>query len=135
MTWLTVGAPSYFDRHPVPMHPRDLREHVCINWTPGADSPPYRWEFTEGDKDFAVSVDARVLTTDPDLTVRLALAGVGLTIGYDQSVRPYIDAGELVHVLEEYCPPFPGFYLYFPRRQYRSAALSALIDYVRKVRW
>lgn len=130
-----VGAPSYLERHPAPAHPRDLRQHVCINWTPGADSAPYRWEFTEDGKDFSVSVDARVLTTDPGLTVRLALAGVGLTIGFYQSFRPHLDAAELVHVLQAYCPPFPGFYLYFPRRQFQSAALRALIDYVRgKVR-
>lgn len=94
--------------------------------------PPYRWEFTENGRDFSVSVDARVLTTDPGLNVRLAIAGVGLTIAFDRTVRHHIDAGELVPVLEEYCDPFPGYYLYFPRRKHRSAALQAPIDYVRR---
>jgi DNA-binding transcriptional LysR family regulator len=71
------------------------------------------------------------VTTDAGLNIRLAIAGVGLTIGYDRRVRPHIDAGALVPVLEEYCEPFPGFYLYFPRRRHRSAALQALIDHVR----
>jgi DNA-binding transcriptional LysR family regulator len=127
-----VGAPSYFARHPAPQHPHDLADHVCLNWTPAAGSPPYRWEFTENGKDFTVNVDARVLTTDPDVLLRLAIAGVGLAIIYDQSVRAHIDAGELVPVLEAYCQPFPGFYLYFPRRRYRSAALRAFIDFVRR---
>lgn len=126
-----VGAPSYFERHPPPKHPRDLGEHVCINWKPAADAPPYRWEFTENGRDFSVSIEARVVTTDPDLNVRLAVAGVGLTMIYDRSVRERIDAGELVPVLEEYCLPFPGFHLYFPGRRQRPAALRALIDYVR----
>ncbi|NIP83949.1 MAG: LysR family transcriptional regulator [Gemmatimonadetes bacterium] len=127
-----VGAPSYLEEHGAPEHPRDLTKHVCINWAPSAEDVGYRWEFTEDGNDFTVSVDARVVTTDPELNLRLAVAGVGLTILYDRSVRDQIEAGELVPVLEEYCEPFPGFYLYFPRRRNRPAALRALIDYVRR---
>jgi hypothetical protein len=51
---------------------------------------PDRWEFTEEGKDFSVSLDARVLTTDPELNIRLAVAGVGLTMVFDGSVRDSI---------------------------------------------
>ena len=129
---LVVGAPAYFAEHPPPGHPRDLADHVCINWKREPDAPPYQWEFTESGTDFSVSVDARVLTTDSDLNVRLAVAGVGLTMIYDHTVQEQIEAGELVPVLEEYCEPFPGFYLYYPRRRQRRAALQALIDYTRE---
>ena len=105
---------------------------MCINWTASAEGTPYRWEFTDDGKDFSVSVDARVLTTDPDLNIRLAAAGVGLTMIYDHSVREQVEAGDLVPVLERYCEPFPGFYLYYPRRRHRRAALQALIDYTRQ---
>jgi nucleoside-diphosphate-sugar epimerase len=70
------------------------------------------------------------LTTDAPLNIRLAVAGIGPTIAFRQSVRDDIDAGRLVPVLEDYCEPFPGFFLHFPRRRHRSAALRALIDYV-----
>ncbi len=53
-----VGAPSYFARRGVPKHPRELTEHDCLNWHPTADSPPYRWEFTENGRDFSVAVRA-----------------------------------------------------------------------------
>lgn len=127
---IVVGAPAYFERHAVPEHPRDLARHVCINWRPGPDSPPYRWEFTEDGREFAVSVHSRITTTDPTLNLRLCLAGVGLNMTWESWARPHIEEGELVSALEEYTPPFPGFYLYFPRRRQRSAALQALIDYV-----
>jgi DNA-binding transcriptional LysR family regulator len=126
-----VGAPSYLERRGAPKHPRELTSHVCINWKPAAGAPPYRWEFTDDGRDFAVSVDARILTTDPELNIRLAVAGVGLTMVFDRSVQRLVDAGDLVRVLQEYCAPFPGFHLYFPRRRHRSAALRAFIDYVR----
>jgi DNA-binding transcriptional LysR family regulator len=79
-----------------------------------------------------VNVESRVLTTDPDLNIRLAMAGIGLTITCEGLVRPQVEEGILVPVLEEYCETFPGFFLYFPRRRHRSAALRALIDFVRK---
>lgn len=127
-----VGAPSYFEQHPAPKHPRDLHDHVCINWKPTADAQPYRWEFSENGTWFSVTVDTRVVTTEPALNIDLAVAGLGLTMNYERVLRPYVEARELVSVLEEYCDPFPGFHLYFPRRRYRSAALQALIDYVRR---
>ncbi|NIP82133.1 MAG: LysR family transcriptional regulator, partial [Gemmatimonadetes bacterium] len=129
---IVVGAPSYFEGRAVPDHPRDLADHVCINWRPAAGSPPYQWEFTEGDRDFTVSVDSRIVTTDPALNLRLCLAGAGLNMTWEEWARPHIEEGELIPVLEEYSPPFPGFYLYFPHRRQRSAALQALIDYVRQ---
>lgn len=130
---VVVGAPAYFERHPPPAHPRDLDGHVCVNWRP-MGGEPYRWEFTEGGTEFSVAVEARVVTTDPALNIDLAVAGLGLTITYERAVRPHLEAGDLVTVLEEYCPPFPGFCLYFPRRRHRSATLQALIDFVREAR-
>lgn len=131
---VVVGAPSYFAKHPRPAHPRDLVEHECINWHPTASAPPYRWEFTEDGRDFAVDVRARVLTNDPGLNVRLAQAGAGLTLADEHRFRDAIRAGELVPVLEKFSTPFPGFYLYYPQRRQASAALRALIDHVRRAR-
>lgn len=130
---IVVGAPSYFARHPNPAHPRDLVDHTCINWHPTAKAPPYRWEFTENGRDFAVDVRARVLTNDPTFNVRLARAGTGLTLA-DDRVRDDIARGDLVPVLEEFSSPFPGFYLYYPQRRHASPALRALVDYLRGAR-
>ena len=37
----------------------------------------------------------------------------------------------LVRVLEDWCPPFPGFFLYYPTRKQQPAALTALITTLR----
>lgn len=66
------------------------------------------------------------------LNLRLCLAGVGLNVSRQSWVRPQVEAGELRVVLEEFCPRFPGFYLYYPRRRQRLAALRALIGWVRE---
>lgn len=132
---VVVGSPAYFARHPRPEHPRDLAGHACISWRPGPDSPPYRWEFTEpGGADFSVAVPARVVANDFSLMMRLVTAGLGLTIGMADGVQPYLDRGEVVAVLQEYCPPFAGYYLYYPARRQASPALRALIDYLLQMR-
>jgi len=131
---LVVGAPAYFARHRKPKHPRDLVEHECINWHRTFDAPAYRWEFTEYGREFAVAVPTRVLTTDPALLVRLARAGIGLAMVYEDQVRGEIARRELVPVLEEFSTPFPGFYLYYPERRHVSPSLRAFIDYLREAK-
>lgn len=131
---IVVGSPGYFGRHSKPNHPRDLVGHACINWQSTPDASPYRWEFTEDGHDFSVGVNARVLTNDLTLIIRLALDGVGLAMAWESRVREHIEDGELVAVLEEYSPAFPGFYLYYPDRRHTSPALRALIDYLLEVR-
>jgi DNA-binding transcriptional LysR family regulator len=134
MRLVVVGAPAYFAEHPVPAHPRDLPAHDCINWRAGPGEAPYRWEFTGDGHDFSVAFTARVLTNDSALNIRLAAAGVGLALGREDLVRPYVERGELVTVLEEFSTPFPGFYLYYPARRQASPALRALIDYLLRLK-
>ncbi len=130
--FLVVGSPAYFETHPAPEHPRDLAAHACINWRRGPDAAPYRWEFTEDGHDFSVAVDAQIVTNDVALMLRLASAGVGLMILFEEVVRPYVERGELVSVLDAYCTPFPGFYLYYPQRRHAPPPLRALVDYLRQ---
>ena len=129
-----VGAPAYFARRGVPKHPRDLVDHECLNWHPTPEAPPYRWEFTENGRAFSVTVPSRVLSTASAVNRRLAVAGLGVTLAYDRHVRDEIARGELVRVLEKFCEPFPGYYLYYPQRRHASRALRALIEHVRHSR-
>jgi DNA-binding transcriptional LysR family regulator len=129
-----VGAPSYFAKHPKPRHPRDLVEHDCLNWRPGPGTPAYRWEFTEGGREIVVTVRCRVLSNDSAVNIRLARAGLGLAIVYEDQVREEIARGELVPVLEKFCEPFPGYHLFYPQRRHASPALRALIDHLRRDR-
>ena len=129
-----VGAPAYFARHPKPRHPRDLLEHTCLNWHPSPGAPPYRWEFMENGRDIVVAVRARVLSTDSAINIRMARAGLGLAILYEDQVRDEVARGELVPVLEEFCEPFAGYYLFYPHRRHASPSLRALIEHLRASR-
>ena len=128
---LTVAAPAYLARHGTPAHPSELADHQCIGWRPSPEAAPYRWEFGHDGQDFEVTVAPRITTNDMLLMVRTALAGAGITIGIEDTFRPYIARGELVPVLTEYLPPFPGFHLYFPNRHNPPPKLRALVAHVR----
>ena len=78
-------------------------------------------------------VHARVLTNDPTLNIQIARAGAGLTVADDRA-RDIIARGELVTVLEEFCTPFPGYFLYYPQRRHTSPPLRAFIEYLRRAR-
>lgn len=49
----------------------------------------------------------------------------------EETFEPYIQRGELVPVLERFCMPFAGFFLYFPDRRNLAPKLRALVDHVR----
>jgi len=127
-----AASRGYLERRGSPDHPRELANHSCIGWRARPDAAPYRWEFTEDGRDFDVAVDPAVTTNDMGMMIRMACAGAGITFGMMETFQPYIDRGELVPLLEDFCPPFQGFFLYYPRRQRQPLKLRALVDHVRK---
>lgn len=129
-----VASPAYLAAHGTPEHPRDLVNHRCIGWRPAPQSAPYRWEFEEDGNIFDVAVEPQITTNDLWFMLRSALAGAGITFATEETFRPYIESGQLVSILEDYLPPFPGFYLYFPQRRNMAPKLRALIEHVRRYR-
>ena len=125
-----VGAPQYFLAHPKPKSPRDLTKHRCLNFRHGADET-YRWEFDKGKQSLAVAVEGPLVVDDVQLLIRAAIDGVGLTFLMEEHAAPYLANGQLVRVLEDWCEPFAGYFLYYPSRRQQPAALSALIEALR----
>jgi DNA-binding transcriptional LysR family regulator len=127
---MVVAAPSYIERFGVPETPRDLRRHRCINFRWPTDGSLYRWEFERGKEKLAAAVEGPLIVNEPELAIRAALDGVGLAYLFDYQVRPFVAAGKLRRLLEEWSPPFPGFYLYYPSRRQMAPALRAFIDFL-----
>lgn len=125
-----VGSPGYFASHPKPESPHDLTSQRCINFRHGAEGV-YRWEFDKGDQSLTVAVNGPLIVDDLELVIRAAVDGVGLAFSSEEHVAPYLASGALVRVLEDWCPPFPGYFLYYPSRRHQPAALSALIQALR----
>jgi DNA-binding transcriptional LysR family regulator len=125
-----VAAPSYFAAHPKPKSPRDLPAHRCINFRHGS-AGVYHWEFDKGRKSLSVAVRGPLTVDDVDVLIRAAVDGVGLAFTLEEHVARQLASGALVRVLDDCCPPFAGYFLYYPSRRQQPPALSALIDSLR----
>lgn len=125
-----VASPAYFASHPKPTSPRDLLNHRCINFRHGSDEV-YRWEFDKAGESLTVAVDGPLVVDDLDLLVRAAVDGVGVAFTDVDRVAPLLASGALERVLEDWCSPFAGFFLYYPSQRQLPAALAALIDTLR----
>lgn len=125
-----VGSPAYLDSHPQPKVPRDLVQHRCISFRHGS-AGLYRWEFEKGKKSLSVAVSGPLVVDDLELVIRGALDGVGLAYVAEQEIASHLADGTLMRVLQDWCQPYPGFFMYYPSRRQQTAALSALITVLR----
>jgi DNA-binding transcriptional LysR family regulator len=126
-----VGAPSYFARRQRPRTPNDLARHSCVQFRRAADGTLYEWAFERNGESQEISIDGRVMVNDPDLAVRAAVDGLGITYTLEALAEPFLRSGQLVRVLEDWSPSFRGFFLYYPSHRQVPAALRALIDMIR----
>ncbi len=130
---VAVASPDYIARHGRPETPADLHRHRCINWRKPGSGKLYNWEFQADGRWFAVAVDGPLIVSHRDVALRAAAQGVGIAFAYwsDEWLRPLIDAGKLVPLLEAFSPPFPGWFLYYPKQRYTPPAVRALVDFLR----
>jgi DNA-binding transcriptional LysR family regulator len=126
-----VATPIYWKEHGVPKDPRDLRHHRCINLRLASAGTLYKWEFERGADKIEIAVEGPLVFDSGGMTVDAALAGVGVGFVMEDRVTELLKERRLARVLTEWCPPFPGFHLYYPGRRQLSPALAAFIDAVR----
>jgi DNA-binding transcriptional LysR family regulator len=129
MRLAVVGSPQYFKFHDIPRKPQDLKDHSCIGFRFG--SGLYRWEFEKGRKTLTVSPQGSASFDDPELVIQAVLNGVGIGTAMEETLASPIAKGQLVQVLKDWCPTFPGYFLYYPSRRNQPAALAALIETLR----
>jgi DNA-binding transcriptional LysR family regulator len=129
MRLAVVGSPQYFKSHNIPRKPQDLKEHSCIGFR--FSNGLYRWEFEKGRKALTVSPQGPASFDDPDLVIQAVLNGVGIGTAMEETLSGMILEGRLIQVLQDWCPTFQGYFLYYPSRRNQPAALAALIDTLR----
>jgi len=131
MRMAVVGAPSYFAERSPPKKPQDLTEHNCINLRLPTYGGLYAWEFEKGDRELKVRVDGQLVFNGPTQMLNAALAGLGLAYVPQDLAQPHLDTGLLTRVLEDWCPPYSGYHLYYPSRRQSSPAFALLVDALR----
>jgi DNA-binding transcriptional LysR family regulator len=131
MRMAAVASPSYFAAHKPPRTPHDLAGHNCINLRFPTLGGLYAWEFEKGGRALNVRVEGQLIVNDPALARRAAIDGLGIAYLPEDYLQPDIDAGTLIRVLDGWCPPFPGYHLYYPSRRQQSPAFALLVEALR----
>lgn len=129
-----VGAPEYFARRGRPMTPQDLTGHACINIRMPSKGGLYAWEFGKDGRDLNVRVEGPLVINDVPMILRAAAEGIGLACVLEDQSSALLAAGRLERVLEDWCPPFPGYHLYYPDRRQLTPAFALLVDSLRRRR-
>ncbi|CAN7232428.1 LysR family transcriptional regulator [Rhizobium sp. LjRoot258] len=125
-----VAAPSYFANRGKPVTPHDLRDHECIRYR-FAGGAFYRWEFDRGGIELEIEVAGPLTLGDQDIILDAVLHGCGLGYLFEEQVQRAVADGRLIRVLEDWCPFYPGFFLYYPSRRQLPTALRAFVDFVK----
>lgn len=127
-----VATPEYFETHPAPQAPDDLMMHRCINLRLPTHGGLYSWEFAEeGGREVKVRVNGPLIFNGIYEVLEASVAGFGLCYVPESMVLPYMADGRLVRVMEEWCPMWSGYHLYYPSRRQPSYAMSLLINALR----
>ena len=125
-----VASPAYFQTHPVPKVPSDLTGHNCINIR-FPSGGLYVWEFERRGRQLNVRVEGQAIFNTSPPIVLAALDGQGIAFLPEEEFAPHLDDGRLVRVLQDWCPPFPGYHLYYPSRRQHSPAFSLVVEALR----
>ncbi len=130
MRMAVVGAPSYFRDRPEPKKPQDLIEQNCITLRL-PHGGLYAWEFEKGGRDLRVRVEGQLAYNTNTQMLNAALTGWGLAYVPEGLAQPHLAKGRLKRVLEEWCPPWSGYHLWYPSRRQSSAAFALVVDALR----
>lgn len=126
-----VGAPTYFSKRPAPRTPHELAVHDCINLRLPTHGGLYAWEFKKDGHELNVRVQGQLVFNSSTPMLRAALAGFGLACVPEDLAQEHLAGGLLERVLEDWCPFFPGYHLYYPSRRQSSPAFALLADALR----
>ena len=131
MRMAVVASPAYFERRPRPEVPQDLTAHTCINIRLPAYGGLFPWGLEKDGREVKVRGEGQFVFNSLSMRLASALDGLGVAYMPEDQVAPYIADGRLVRVLEDWCPYFPGYHLYYPSRRHSSPALALLVEVLR----
>jgi DNA-binding transcriptional LysR family regulator len=131
MRMAVVASPSYFSSRPPPASPQDLTSHTCINVRLPTHGGLYVWDFEKDGRSLNVRVEGQLVVNGLNQVVKAALEGLGLAYTLEDLVQEHLASGRLVRVLEDWCPPFAGYHLYYPSRRQASPAFALVVNALR----
>ncbi|WP_436357734.1 LysR family transcriptional regulator [Brevundimonas sp. CEF1] len=128
---VAVASPDYLAAHGRPRHPQDLVRHRCINTRQETSGGLYAWEFEKDGKELRVRVNGQLTFNNSYAMVDAAVSGFGIAYVPDSMVATAVASGALEVVLDDWSPPFEGYFLYYPSRRQNLLAFQIIVDALR----
>jgi DNA-binding transcriptional LysR family regulator len=126
-----VGSPNYFEKRKIPQTPRDLSDHLCASYRQTSGGGLFAWEFERDGVELEVRVNGPIILNDGEMLEAAALDGLALACMFESQVSHHIAEGRLIRVLEDWCPSFSGYHLYYPSRRQHTAAFALIVEALR----
>jgi DNA-binding transcriptional LysR family regulator len=126
-----VASPDYFSANGIPKTPADLTTHRCINQRMPTSGGLYVWDFEKRGRKVNVRVDGPLIFNTAPPQVDASLAGLGISLLPEDELMQHLVSGRLVRVLEDWCPKFAGYHLYYPSKRQPSPAFSLVVKALR----
>lgn len=128
--FVTVASPAFWKAHAKPQHPNELMSLPCVRYR-FEGGTHYHWEFERGGTELEIAVQGPFVTNAQELMIEAALDGIGIAFVLEGLVSEHLRKKRLISVLDDWCPYYPGLFLYYPSRRQMPTALRAFIDYLR----
>jgi DNA-binding transcriptional LysR family regulator len=127
-----VASPAYLAKAGYPRKPQDLVRHRCLTYRRPSDNSVYRWEFQRQSEQLEVNVKGALIVDEPAMLTQIALDGAGIAYQFVHQVDPFLENGQLIQLLKDWTPAFPGFYVYYTSRRQMIPPLRAFLDFLAK---
>jgi len=127
-----VASPAYLAKAGYPRKPQDLVRHRCLTYRRPSDNSVYRWEFQRQSEQLEVNVKGALIVDEPAMLTQIALDGAGIAYQFAHQVDPFLENGQLIQLLKDWTPAFPGFYVYYTSRRQMIPPLRAFLDFLAK---
>lgn len=126
---VTIASPDYLAKNGCPESPYDLADHACVNFRHSSSGAIYAWEYEKDGQPFEVLTKGAIIANDPDLLLQAVVDGAGIGYMMENDIAHLRDQNQLVTLFEEWSPPFPGYYLYYPDNRHQPPALRVFSDF------
>ncbi|BES86362.1 LysR family transcriptional regulator [Pectobacterium araliae] len=127
-----VASPAYLVKAGYPRKPQDLVRHRCLTYRRPSDNSVYRWEFQRQSEQLEVHVKGALIVDEPAMPTQISLDGAGIAYQFAHQVDPFLENGQLIQLLKDWTPAFPGFYVYYTSRRQMIPPLRAFLDFLAK---
>ncbi|WP_426194851.1 LysR substrate-binding domain-containing protein [Massilia sp. DWR3-1-1] len=128
--FVTAATPAYIARHGRPLHPRELSEHVCVNYFSSKTGKVLGWDFVRGDEELLIDLPGSLAVNDSTAYMNAGLAGLGIIQMASYAVTPHLAQGTLELLLEDWTSSPLPVHVVYPQNRHLSAKVRVFVEWV-----